>query len=248
MNTAIASILPAFVHIPAHTFLMGTPVAELSNLARQYGGTRESYREESPQHAVQVAAFAIGQTPITVAAFAPFVTNGGTPPHQWDQQSTQPQHPVVNITWPMANAYTAWLSTVLGLPMRLPFESEWEAAARGQDGRQFPWGDTWRADAAAVKESGLPLPAVGNFPHAASPWGCLDMAGGVWEWTATLDALYPYDAHDGRNDPHQAGRRIIRGGCYVNPHGYARTACRFRMQPDMTNPFLGFRIAYSLEA
>jgi formylglycine-generating enzyme required for sulfatase activity len=68
------------------------------------------------------------------------------------------------------------------------------------------------------------------------------MAGGIWEWTTSLDRLYPYHADDGRNDMQAPGRRIIRGGCYVNPHGYARCACRFRMDPLMTNPFLGFRI------
>jgi formylglycine-generating enzyme required for sulfatase activity len=68
------------------------------------------------------------------------------------------------------------------------------------------------------------------------------MAGGVWEWTASLDAPYPYRADDGRNDLHATGRRIIRGGCYVNPHGYARCACRFRMQPTLMNAFLGIRL------
>ena len=68
------------------------------------------------------------------------------------------------------------------------------------------------------------------------------MAGGVWEWTTSLDYPYPYLANDGRNNLQASGRRVIRGGCYVNPHGYARCACRFRMDPLLTNPFLGFRI------
>ena len=72
------------------------------------------------------------------------------------------------------------------------------------------------------------------------------MCGNVWEWTASLDRLYPYDPHDGREDPRAAGRRIMRGGCYANPRGYARCACRFRMPPTMRNEFLGFRLAYSL--
>jgi formylglycine-generating enzyme required for sulfatase activity len=69
------------------------------------------------------------------------------------------------------------------------------------------------------------------------------MAGNVWEWTASLDARYPYAPHDGREDAHAPGRRILRGGCYANPRGYARCACRFRLLPSVRNPFLGFRLA-----
>jgi formylglycine-generating enzyme required for sulfatase activity len=245
VTSLFADALDAFIAIPSHQFLMGTPEHDLSHLAKQYGGTRESYREESPQHTVSVAAYAIGRTPVSVAAYAHFVAAGGTPPSNWLAQSVLPDHPVVNVTWPMAQAFARWAGLQLQLPLRLPTESEWEAAARGTDGRQFPWGNTWDATAAAVKERGLPLPAVASFPHGASPWGCLDMAGTVWEWTQSLDALYPYQSDDGRNHPDTPGRRIIRGGCYVNPHGYARTACRFRMDPVLTNPFLGMRLAYT---
>ena len=232
--------LPLFIEIPTGTFLMGTPVDDLSTLAQQYGGTRESYREESPQHAVTVAAFAMAQIPVTVALYAAYVASGAVAPAQWASQHATPQAPVVNITWPMANDFCSWLSQRTGDIYRLPTEAEWEYAARGTDGRQFPWGNTWNPAVAAVRDTCTHLPDCGSFPHGVSPWGCLDMAGSVWEWTASLDAVYPY-ADDARNDRHTNGRRIIRGGCYVNPHGYARCACRFRMHPDMTNPFLGFR-------
>ncbi|MFM7679541.1 MAG: formylglycine-generating enzyme family protein [Roseiflexaceae bacterium] len=232
--------LPTFMPIPAGTLLMGTPERDLSRLAAQYGGTRESYREESPQHAVTLSAYAIAQVPITVELYACFVRDGGMPPAQWQQQSETPHVPVVNITWPMANDFCTWLSAQTRAHHRLPTEAEWEYAARGTDARQFPWGDAWHPQAAAVRDTCQALPPVGSYPAGASPWGCLDMAGGVWEWTASLDMQYPYD-DDGRNDPQRNGRRIIRGGCYVNPHGYARCACRFRMHPTMTNPFLGMR-------
>lgn len=245
MTATLTDSLGTFIPIPAHQFLMGTPEHDLSTLAKQYGGTRESYREESPQHTVTVASYAIGQTPVRVAAYAHFVAAGGLAPNNWHTQSAQPNHPVVNITWPMAQDFARWAGDQLQLPLRLPTEAEWEAAARGTDGRQFPWGETWDATAAAVKERGMPLPAVASFPSGASPWGCLDMAGTVWEWTQSLDALYPYLAEDGRNQTDAPGRRIIRGGCYVNPHGYARTACRFRMDPLLTNPFLGMRLVYT---
>lgn len=234
--------IPDFVTIPDTQFLMGTPESDLSRLAKAYGGTRESYREESPQHRVHVASYAISKTPITVAVYRHFVQAGGAAPAQFDRQIEQPNLPVVNITWIMARTFCSWLSGITGQVYRLPTEAEWECAARGVDGRQYPWGDAFDITHATTRESGVGLVPVGSYPTGASPWGVLDMAGSVWEWTESLDLLYPYVANDGRNDETAPGRRVIRGGCYVNPQGYARCACRFRMAPDMTNPFLGFRI------
>jgi len=87
VTTALADTLGTFIIIPTHEFLMGTPERDLSHLAKQYGGTRESYREESPQHAVAVSTYAIAQTPVCVAAYAHFVAAGGTPPTNWQAQS-----------------------------------------------------------------------------------------------------------------------------------------------------------------
>jgi formylglycine-generating enzyme required for sulfatase activity len=267
---SIADLLPVFIAIPATPFRMGTPERELSALARSYGGTRESYREEAPQHTLALPAFAIAQIPVTNGLYALFVAaTGARAPITWG--GPQPprslaDHPVVDVSWEEANAFCAWLSTEIAdcrlqivdsgdshstiynlqSPLRLPTEAEWEHAARGIDGRSFPWGDEWDAARANTRESGLghTTPA-GSYPNGASPYGCLDMAGNVWEWTASLDAPYPYNPADGREDPLAPGRRILRGGCYANPHGYARCACRFRLPPTAHNEFLGFRLALS---
>lgn len=269
-----AAMLPAFAHVPAGSFPMGTPERELSALAKAYGGTRESYREESPQHMVALPAYRIARTPVTSALYAAYVAASGAPPLGWRGATPPPgrlDHPVTGVSWEEARAFCQWLtemttdhrlqttdrrppdpepSSVVGGPssvvFRLPTEAEWERAARGADGRRFPWGDSWDTSLANTREAGLlrSTPA-GTFPGGASPAGCLDMAGNVWEWTGTLDAPYPYDGRDGREDAARAGRRIIRGGCYATPHGYARCACRFRMAPAMRNEFLGFRLAYS---
>lgn len=263
--------LPAFCYVPAQPFLMGTPEAALSALAQRYGGTRESYREESPQFSLTLPAFAIAQTPVTHELYAAFVADTATPPPGiWrgpDLPAGLVNHPVVDIDWQQAQAFCNWL-TAQHLPLsikggkggaseqiklvaprfRLPTEAEWEQAARGTDGRTFPWGDTFDAVHTNTREAQQNgTTPVGDYPTGASPYGLLDMAGNVWELTSTLDALYPYTMADGREDLEAPGRRIARGGCYANPQGFARCACRFRFPPNLRNPFLGFRLAVTLE-
>lgn len=250
------ALLPSLIAIPAVPFLIGSRAEELSDLARAYGGTRESYREESPQHALTLPTFAIARTPTINALYAQFVAaTGASPPLQW--RGPQPpaellSHPVVDVSWEEARAFCAWMTAEtpdLPAPYRLPSEAEWEHAARGADGRRFPWGDEWDQALANTRESQLGAArAVGRYPEGASPYGLLDVAGGVWEWTSSLDWAYPYDPADGREDPAAAGRRVLRGGCYANPHGYARCACRFRLPPSARNEFLGFRVAMSSPA
>ncbi len=260
--------LPDFVIIEnseARPFLMGTPERDLSSLAKAYGGTRESYREETPQHKLVLASYAIGRIPITNAQYAGYVAEAAAPaPVHW--HAAQPpedllSHPVVNVSWHDAQAFCAWLTQKIRVQLtqrrvdgrliselRLPSEAEWEQAARGLDGRSFPWGDDWQVGYANTRETGLGrTQAVGSYPEGASPYGCLDLAGTVWEWTSSLDRPYPYDVADGREDEEASGRRILRGGCYANPHGYARCACRFRLPATMQNEFLGFRLAASFE-
>jgi len=265
---SIAELLPTFVSIPTGPFLMGTPERELSALAKAYGGTRESYREESPQHTIVLPAFAIARTPVTNGLYGEFVTAAGArAPIIW--HGAQPPeslraHPVTDVSWEEARAFCEWLTSeivncklnitqypasqmaiyTLQSTIRLPTEAEWERAARGTDGRVFPWGADWNDARANTRESGLgSTTPVGAYPSGASPAGLLDMAGNVWEWTTSLDAPYPYTPGDGREDPQAQGRRILRGGCYANPYGFARCACRFRLLPSVRNSFLGFRLA-----
>jgi formylglycine-generating enzyme required for sulfatase activity len=264
-------LLPIFIAIPSVPFRMGTPERDLSDLAKAYGGTRESYREESPQHVLTLPAFAIARMPVTNALYAAFVAaSGARAPITW--RGPQPpdalrDHPVVDVSWEDANAFCEWLnnqnadcrlqiadyarsqSAIYNLhsAFRLPTEAEWEHAARGTDGRAFPWGNAWDDRRANTRDDGPGgTTPVGSYPAGASPYGGLDLAGTVWEWTSSLEALYPYDPSDGREEPLAPGRRILRGGCYANPHGFARCACRFRLLPSVRNTFLGFRLARSV--
>lgn len=257
----IIELIPPLIAIPAGAFAMGTPEGELSALAQAYGGTRESYREESPQHQVDLGSFLIARTPVTNALYGGFTAaTGARAPIYW--HGPQPPerllaHPVADVSWDEAQEFCRWLTAeaaASGAPLpgiaprsatfRLPSEAEWERAARGIDGRRFPWGEAWDVEHANTRESGRhgTTPA-GAYAAGASAAGCLDMAGNVWEWTASLDALYPYRPDDGREDVHAPGRRILRGGCYANPQGFARCACRFRLLPRVRNEFLGFRLA-----
>jgi formylglycine-generating enzyme required for sulfatase activity len=271
----LEAVLPPFIPIPAGPFLMGTPDAQRSMLAKRYGGTRESYTEESPQHEVMGDTFAIARTPVTnalyavfqqaTAAYQPITWGGALPAHLHD-------HPVVDLSWYEAQALCEWLSTQLGRHYRLPTEAEWEKAARGADGRTFPWGDTFDPQRCNIKESGPGTTTpVERYPAGASPYGVLDMAGNVWEWTQSLQAPYPYRSDDGRNGsapriqrdtprllqhllriapehapPPIETRRVIRGGCFANPEGFARCACRLRLQPERRTPFLGVRLVQDI--
>jgi formylglycine-generating enzyme required for sulfatase activity len=216
-------------------------------------------------------AFAIARMPVTNALYAAFVAaSGARAPITW--RGPQPpdalrDHPVVDVSWEDANAFCEWLnnqnadcrlqiadyarsqSAIYNLhsAFRLPTEAEWEHAARGTDGRAFPWGNAWDDRRANTRDDGPGgTTPVGSYPAGASPYGGLDLAGTVWEWTSSLEALYPYDPSDGREEPLAPGRRILRGGCYANPHGFARCACRFRLLPSVRNTFLGFRLARSV--
>lgn len=119
------------------------------------------------------------------------------------------EHPVAETTWAGARAYCVWRGA------RLPTEVEWEAAARGAEGRKYPWGEQPPDPTLAyVNRDPEATAAVGSLPAGASPFGVLDMSGSLAEWTSTLKRAYPYDATDGRDAPDTPGERVTRGGDY----------------------------------
>jgi iron(II)-dependent oxidoreductase len=162
----------------------------------------------------------------------------------------------VNVRWHDTLAYCAWLSQVTGKRVILPSEAEWEKAARGdRDPREYPWGDEWNAARCNNSELGLPQTTpVGIFPEGASPYGCLDMAGNVWEWTRSLWGKdwetmyrYPYDSADGREDLNAPNsiRWVLRGGAFCSGPGLARCAYRLHLGPDARYHVIGFRVVVS---
>lgn len=163
----------------------------------------------------------IDKTPVTNAEYGRFVaaTNYNPPPHWQGIIPSQKlaYHPVVCVSWTDAQAYATWAGC------QLPTEEQWEKAARGVDGREYPWGNDWRENHCNTRESGIiGTSSVGRFsPQGDSPYGCADMSGNAWEWTRY---------------------RLWRGGSWFNDSEDAHVAsCNFN-SPDLSPDSFGFRV------
>jgi len=253
--------LLGFVEVPAGPFLMG------SDKKRD----QDAYEDELPQHRLELPLYYIARYPVTVAQFRAFVQESSYQAQgPWERYSGGDNRPVVAVNWYDALAYCRWLTEQLrgweetpepvagllseeGWGVRLPTEAEWEKAARGQDGRIFPWGNNPDSNRANYGETGVgTTSAVGCFPSGASPYGALDLAGNVWEWTQSLwgkslgepDFRYPYKVKDGREnlEADDSVRRVLRGGSFGNDLRYARCASRDWYDPYSGGSHYGFRV------
>jgi formylglycine-generating enzyme required for sulfatase activity len=247
-----------FVEVPAGSFVMGS--SDDDELADD---------DEKPQHELELPTYWIGKTEVTNAQFRPFVEGDGytnrdywtdagwnwreeesiDQPCLWeDAEWNTPEQPVVCISWYEAVAYARWISTQTGQELRLPTEAEWEKAARGPDGLIYPWGNKWEDGRANTEEAGIgKATPVGSYSDGASPYGALDMAGNVWEWTATKWQNYPYTPEDEWSDGYLAGDslRALRGGSLASEQQYVRGANRngFDDNPRDRNNDIGLRLA-----
>jgi len=242
--------LDELVEVPAGPFLMGSRDDD-----------ERASDDEKPQHEVTLPAFKIGRYPVTNAQYLRFVEATGR-----DWRSDEGRHPeratcpAAYVSWYDARAYCGWLTGVWRAEgkiaedevVRLPTEAEWEKAARGGlpspsqgEGagvRVYPWGNEWDETRCNTRELGLGgTTPVGIFPEGASPYGCLDMAGNVWEWTISLWGedlseprfKYPYDPADGRENQEAGDEvfRVVRGGAFYFDRRAARCACRSGFNP-----------------
>jgi formylglycine-generating enzyme required for sulfatase activity len=228
---------PELIKIPAGEFLMGSDPEK----------DEKAGKDEQPQHSVYVSEFYISKYPVTNEQYLAFAkATSYDPPDHWKKGKIPPSkenHPVVHVSWEDANAYCKWLAEVTGKPYRLPTEAEWEKAARGTEGRLYPWGDEW--DETKCNTSGSSVggttPVGGYSPQGDSPYGCADMAGNVWEMCADWysEDEYKSRAEELVKDPQgpERGRlRVVRGGAFIDGHRYARCASRHGPPPPLYLP------------
>jgi formylglycine-generating enzyme required for sulfatase activity len=209
------------VVVPSGDFLMGKSDGPASS---------------RPPHVVYLDTFAIDRTEVTGAAFTEYLAATSVAA----RPSFDPRLPAVGVVWRQADGYCRWTGR------RLPTEAEWEKAARGADGRAYPWGDRWDSARANTSPSGRggPLPAA-SLPEGASPYGALDMSGNVAEWVADyFDPGYYLISPDANPlGPALVLDHGLRGGSWDSPPPQATTYFRDSSHSVKPNPRVGFRCA-----
>ncbi len=189
------------IYVPGGEFVMGS----------------DEFSFERPPHRVRVSPFWMGRTEVSNAQYRRFLEDTNSTPTAYDGQTlySHPDQPVVGVTWEEAEAYCRWAGG------RLPREAEWEFAARGSDGRRYPWGnaepDKSRAVYGRIFGKGGKPELVGTTPGDVSPFGILDMAGNAMEWCQDWYAPYPADTGEPLIDPTgpaTGSKRVMRGGCW----------------------------------
>ncbi len=229
------------VLVPAGSFRMGCDSSD-----------RDCWANERPRHDVYLDTFYIDKTEVTVADYTQCRRAGScTQPNtghgcNWGLEH-RTNHPINCVDWDQAKSFCAWVAK------RLPSESEWEKAARGADGRVYPWGDQKPSCSYAIMDDGGDgcgqdhTWPVGSMTQGASPYGALDMAGNVWEWVNDWYDEDYYAASPKRNPegPPRGSRRVFRGGGWPNGFAALRTSGRNKFKPEERFSNLGFRCARS---
>lgn len=231
-----------WVPIPAGSVQRGTPTAEIADVVARHADLRLPagyFAKEAPRAAISVPAFEILRYPVTRAQWNDFAAE--TPDVDCAPPG-DPAFPIDGITWAHAVLFAGWMADRTSERIALPAEIQWERAARSDDTREYPWGDEWDPQAANTAALGIGdyLP-VGSLPRGASPFGVLDLAGNVDEWTR--DRYQPYDGAPAdvpkietwANDPH-----VTRGGTFRQDRDLSRCARRHGLYDSFHGA--GFRL------
>jgi formylglycine-generating enzyme required for sulfatase activity len=249
----IETVRPRMIDIPGGEVEIGLEPLEVSGVLERYsdlGLERGWIEKECPRHRVTLAPYRLAHFPVTNIEYRDFLLATGHPelPSSWRLRQfplERANHPVYSVSARSAEAYAAWLERQTGRAFRLPTEPEWEWAAAGPTGHEFPWGpdyDSWRANTA---ETGLFVTSpVGAFWGGESQFGAADMAGNVEEYVATDYAPYPGGSlisdHLARI---QGAYRVARGGSFARFRDLARTRRRHGHNPRSETYAMGFRLA-----
>jgi iron(II)-dependent oxidoreductase len=202
------------VYVPAGSFIFGSNIGD---------------PDERPLQTAETKAFFIDKYELSNAEFAQFDPNHKFPKGKEKNAAI--------LTWSKANAYAQWAGK------RLPTEKEWEKAARGTDGRMFPWGNTYD-DTYVVWDSDDSR--GGSIAKPESPYGCMDMAGSVWEWTA--DWYKPYPGNDVPMEQYGEIYKVMRGGSNFNNYSFLRTTQRYYLLPEKISRYpVGCRCVKDIE-
>jgi formylglycine-generating enzyme required for sulfatase activity len=228
----VKSSIPGMQDVPAGSFLRGSAAGV-------------GLEDEHPQRTIELSGFAIDKTEVTQADYAKCVAANACTAVTCERAFTREDaKPVVCVTWQQAKSYCAWAGK------RLPTEAEWEKAARGTDGRSYPWGnDKPTCEHARYYSCGKGEPdPVGSHPKGASPYGALDMAGNVWEWVEDWHDAGYYATCPAKDPPGptQGTKKVVRGGAFKYGADELLSAGRTFDKPTVTYEHVDFRCAKSL--
>ncbi len=232
---------PGMVYIPAGEFTMGTDPEKELRYDSSLGFMEEPYTNEIPQRKVYLGAYYIDRYEVTIGQYAEFTrATGREMPEALESIDLEhfKDYPVSCVTWQDAADYATWAHK------RLPTEAEWEKAARGTDGRRYPWGNGFDESKANFSKRGL-FP-VGHFKSDVSPYGVYDMAGSLDEWVE--DWYVPYPGNTKKDPNYGIESKVYRGGSWGGLSGhlelfeyFTRTAFRGYEEPDVVSNLKGFR-------
>ncbi len=238
------------VWVPAGEFIMGSTEAQvaamkslLSNITNP--GPAQLLESEKPQHKVYLDGYWVYKNEVTVAQYRKFCTETSKTFPDAPKWGWIDSHPIVNVTWQDAVDYAKWAGT------SLLTEAQWEKASRGPDGRTYPWGDQWDTSKCnEVSRGPNRTQPVGSYPNGKSPYGCMDMAGNVWEWCADWYAPDYYNNTPGSNPtgPSDGVTRVLRGSSWTNANLYDypfQCAHRHYYNPTEHEAFIGFRCGWT---
>jgi len=240
----VSPVPPDMVYIPGGKFIMGTDEEEFRILKDPFGYTTHLL-EPRKRRVVYLKGFYIDKYEVTNREYKRFVDETGYHlPDHWLETGTYPEgeadYPVTFVSWWDAKAYARWAGK------RLPTEEEWEKAARGTDGRLFPWGNRFDRHKANTWERGVKgIHRVGEYEEGKSPYGVYDLAGNVMEWTATVYRQYQHLPGEEIRDGEELWytKVIIRGGAWSSDGKDAQTFSRVIADPGIKSNGIGFRCA-----
>ncbi|QPJ63840.1 MAG: formylglycine-generating enzyme family protein [Candidatus Nitronauta litoralis] len=232
------------VLVPAGEFWMGTDKVDTEDTHLKIGTVKPLYLDQKPKQKIHLDAFYIDKYEVTNREYKKFIdeTLYHDRPSNWQGDNYPPEladRPVTNVSWGEAMAYALWAGKTL------PTEQQWEKAARGEDGRLYPWGNDYKKGVSNIGLEGRKDSAkVGSYPKDISPYGAMDMGGNVMEWT--LSWYLPYSGSDYRNKKMGQRLKVLRGNGFQKGGHYFLDAYRFvfhrtEADPDEFYENVGFR-------